>query len=40
VNDLQRLLTAEVIDREVELAVVRGGEPRRLPLVPRELASG
>ncbi len=40
VNDLQRLLTAGVIDREVELAIFRGGEPRRLPLVPRELASG
>jgi S1-C subfamily serine protease len=40
VNDLQRLLTADVIDREVELAVVRGGEPCRLALVPRELAPG
>ena len=37
VNDLQRLLTADVIDREVELAIYRGGTPRRLVLVPREL---
>jgi serine protease Do len=38
VNDLQRLLTADVIDREVELAIFRGGTPRRLALVPRELS--
>jgi serine protease Do len=39
VNDLQRLLAADLIDREVELAIVRGGTPRRLTLVPRELGS-
>ena len=39
VNDLQRLLTSDLIDRRVELAVFRGGEPRRLALVPRELGS-
>ena len=38
VADLQRRLTAETIDRPVELAVVRGGAHRRLTLVPRELA--
>jgi S1-C subfamily serine protease len=38
VTDLQRLLTAETIDRSVELAIVRGGAHRRLTLVPRELA--
>jgi S1-C subfamily serine protease len=38
VADLQRLLTAETIDRPVEVAVVRGGAHRRLTLVPRELA--
>jgi serine protease Do len=38
VNDLQRLLTADVIDRKVELAIFRGGTPRRLALVPRELS--
>jgi serine protease Do len=37
VNDLQRLLTAETIDRRVELEVYRGGTQRRLALVPREL---
>jgi serine protease Do len=39
VNDLQRLLAADLIDRRVELAIVRGGTPRRLALVPRELGS-
>ena len=39
VNDLQCLLAADLIDREVELAIVRGGTPRRLALVPRELGS-
>jgi S1-C subfamily serine protease len=37
VNDLQRLLTADVIDRPVELAIFRGGIARQLALVPREL---
>jgi serine protease Do len=39
VDDLQRLMTAERIDREVEVEVVRGGERQRLRLVPRELAA-
>jgi len=37
VNDLQRLLTADLIDHAVELAVYRGGTSLRLTLVPREL---
>ncbi len=37
VNDLQRLLTADLIDSAVELAVYRGGTSLRLTLVPREL---
>jgi serine protease Do len=37
VNDLQRLLTGDRIDRPVELDVVRGGDRRRVELVPREL---
>ena len=37
VADLQRVLTADTIDRPVELAVVRGGSDRKLALVPREL---
>jgi len=40
VNDLQRLLTGDLIDREVELAIFRGGARRRLALVPRELPEG
>jgi serine protease Do len=39
VDDLQRLLTAETIDRTVELDIVRSGTQRRLALVPRELAT-
>jgi S1-C subfamily serine protease len=39
VDDLQRLMTADRIDREVSLEVVRNGERRRLRLVPRELAA-
>jgi serine protease Do len=39
VNDLQRLLNADAIDREVELAIIRGGTARKLALVPRELAA-
>jgi S1-C subfamily serine protease len=38
VNDLQRLMTADRIGREVTLEVVRDGERRQLRLVPRELA--
>ena len=40
VNDLQRLLTGDLIDREVELAIFRGGARRRLALVPHELPEG
>jgi serine protease Do len=39
VNDLQRLLGADLIDRRVELAIIRGGTARTLALVPRELGS-
>ena len=39
VDDVQRLLTAETIDRSVELAIVRGGTRRRVALVPRELST-
>jgi S1-C subfamily serine protease len=39
VDDLQRLLTAETIDRPVELAIVRSGTHRTLALTPRELAT-
>jgi serine protease Do len=39
VNDLQRLLNADAIDREMELAIIRGGTARKLALVPRELGS-
>jgi S1-C subfamily serine protease len=39
VADLQRLLTADRIDRPVELAIVRGGSHSRVELVPRELAT-
>jgi len=39
VDDVQRLLTAETIDRSVELAIVRGGTQRRVALVPRELST-
>ncbi len=39
VDDVQRLLTAETIDRAVELHVFRGGTQRALALVPRELTT-
>jgi S1-C subfamily serine protease len=39
VNDLQRLLTGDRIDRTVELTVYRSGVPLGLALVPRELPS-
>ena len=39
VDDLQRQLGADAIDREVELTVVRSGTERRVALVPRELAT-
>jgi serine protease Do len=37
VDDLQRLMVADLIDASVEVVVLRGGEPLRLGLVPREL---
>jgi S1-C subfamily serine protease len=40
INDLLRLLTGDRIDQQVELAVYRGGAPRRITLVPSELAAG
>jgi S1-C subfamily serine protease len=39
VDDLQRLMTADRIGREVTLEVVRSGERCRVRLVPRELAA-
>ncbi len=39
VDDLQRLLTADRIDRPVALGVVREGVQRPLTLVPRELST-
>ena len=40
VSDLQRLLIAELIDRTVELGIVRGGDERTLRLRPAELQIG
>ena len=37
VGDLQRLMTAERIGREVALGVVRGGTRTTLPITPVEL---
>jgi serine protease Do len=37
VSDLQRLLIAELIDRRVEVGIVRGGDERALELRPVEL---
>ena len=37
VDDLQRLMTEEMIGRPIELIVVRGGEERRMSITPREL---
>ena len=37
VEDLQRLMTEDLIGREIELTVVRGGEERRIAITPREL---
>jgi S1-C subfamily serine protease len=39
VEDLQRLMTEEMIGRSIELIVVRDGEERRLRIVPRELVT-
>jgi S1-C subfamily serine protease len=38
VDDIQRLMVADLIDLPVEVLVLRGGEPQRLRLVPRELS--
>jgi S1-C subfamily serine protease len=37
VEDIQRLMVADVIGAEVDVELLRGGEPLRLRLVPREL---
>jgi len=37
VDDIQRLMVADLIDVPVEVVVLRGGQERRLRLVPREL---
>jgi hypothetical protein len=37
VEDLQRLMVAELIGRRVELRILRQGELHDLPLVPAEL---
>jgi len=37
VDDIQRLMVADLIDAPVEVIVLRGGEPLQLRLVPREL---
>src|SRR5947209_5163139 len=37
VDDIQRLMVADLIDVPVEVIVLRGGQERRLRLVPREL---
>jgi S1-C subfamily serine protease len=37
VEDLQRLMTEEMIGRAIELTVVRAGEQRRVSITPREL---
>src|SRR5881227_3409969 len=39
VEDLQRLMTENMIDREIELVVVRGGDERRVSITPQELAT-
>ena len=39
VDDLQRLMTEEMIGRSVDLTVVRAGEERRTSITPRELVT-
>jgi S1-C subfamily serine protease len=39
VEDLQRLMTEEMIGREIELTVVRGGAQRRVAITPQELVT-
>src|SRR5271163_542343 len=37
VDDIQRVMVADLIGAEVDVVVLRGGQPLRLPLVAREL---
>jgi S1-C subfamily serine protease len=37
VDDLHRLMTEEMIGRKIDLIVVRGGDERRMSIMPREL---
>jgi S1-C subfamily serine protease len=39
VEDLQRLMTEQLIGREIELTIVRGGDERHLTITPRELVT-
>jgi S1-C subfamily serine protease len=39
VEDLQRLMTAEMIGREIGVTVVRRGEDRHVTITPRELVT-
>jgi S1-C subfamily serine protease len=39
VEDLQRLMTSDMIGRELELTIVRAGDERRLTITPRELVA-
>lgn len=38
VDDIQRVMVADLIGRQVDLVVLRRGEPLRLPLIARELS--
>jgi S1-C subfamily serine protease len=37
VDDIQRVMVADLIGAQVDVVVLRGGSPLRLPLVAREL---
>ncbi len=37
VEDIQRVMVADLIGTEVDVEVLRGGEPRRMRLLVREL---
>ena len=37
VDDIQRLMVADLIGADVDVEVLRGGEPLHMRLVPREL---
>ncbi len=39
VEDIQRLMVADLIGSEVDIVVLRAGSPRRPPLRVRELSS-